>query len=197
MQLARVKVFFLFPLFFICDWEFDDDILLCISDVATPSQAWETFEKSFSRKNTHRLKLFSLRKRLETLSKDHIRIFPSHEKVLVGSWKQDYGYRKRLLINGLRQEQEYKAYVAALAKQPSVDELDNFLISHEITLVKTANFKIEDKEETMFSKDEKTKRQGKSKSKRGKGKAKNGVDSKGHAEKKSQENRSLCSKFHN
>lgn len=66
-------------------------------------------------------------------------------------------------------------------------ELENFLISHEMTLIKTANFKIEDKEEAMFSKDDKTKRQGKSKSKRSKGKAKNGVDSKGHAEKKLQE----------
>lgn len=102
-------------------------MLLRISDVATPSQAWETFEKSFSRKNTHQLQLFekeigSLEQGFYSISENFLRMKRSYKELSqLNPEKKITDTRGRLLINGLRQE--YEAYVAALAKwkdQPSV-----------------------------------------------------------------------------
>lgn len=57
----------------------------------------------------------------------------------------------RLLIYGLCPG--YLVYVVAIPyweNQPSIDKLENLLISHEMMLVKVGTLKIEDEEEAMF-----------------------------------------------
>ena len=137
----------------------DDDMLICISNIKTSKEAWDTFARFFSKKNTHRLQL--LDKEIRSLGQGKLSIIEYFLKMKMSCQELsllDLENRisecklRRLLINGL--QSEYVAYCAAIAgwaTQPMVDELENLLINHEFVLAKSGTMKVEEKEEALLS----------------------------------------------
>jgi hypothetical protein len=137
----------------------DDDMLICISNIKTSKEAWDTFAGFFSKKNTHRLQLLereigSLEQGKLSITEYFLKMKTSCQELSLLDLENRMSECKlrRLLINGLRSE--YVAYCAAIAgwaTQPMVDELENLLINHEFVLAKSGTMKVEEKEEALLS----------------------------------------------
>ena len=137
----------------------EEELMEHIKDATTPKEAWDSLALRFSKKNDARLQL--LENELMSISQKDMTISQYFTKVkslcreiaeLDEESKITSSRIRRIIIHGLRpQYHSFMAAVQGWPTQPSIEELENLLVSQETLTEQMTEVSLNNEEVALFT----------------------------------------------